>query len=144
MKISVKSGAAEKESTDVIVISLFENVRKIPSELNPFDKASGGTISNLLRSRDFTGKLNETIMIPTYKNVIPKRILLVGLGKATELSSDKIRQAAGTATRIIQEKKFKNPLMLLYKTEYKGISIEDVTRTVVEGVILSLYNFTIY
>ena len=144
MKISVKSGAAEKESTDVIVISLFENTKKIPSELSSLDKASGGFISNLLQNKDFTGKLNETIMIPTYKKAIPKRILLVGLGKTTELSSDKVRQAAGTATRVIQGKKFKSPSMLLYKTEYKGISIEDITRSVVEGVLLSLYNFTMY
>ncbi len=144
MKISVKSGAAEKESTDVIVISLFENTKKIPSELSSLDKASGGFISNLLQNKDFTGKLNETVMIPTYKKAIPKRILLVGLGKTTELSSDKVRQAAGTATRVIQGKKFKSPSMLLYKTEYKGISIEDITRSVVEGVLLSLYNFTMY
>ena len=144
MKISVKFGAAEKESTDVIAISLFENTKKIPSELNSLDKASGGFISNLLQNKDFTGKLNETIMIPTYKKAIPKRILLVGLGKTTELSSDKVRQAAGTATRVIQGKKFKSPSMLLYKTEYKGISIEDITRSVVEGVLLSLYNFTMY
>ncbi len=144
MKISVKFGAAEKESTDVIVISLFENTKKIPSELSSLDKASGGFISNLLQNKDFTGKLNETVMIPTYKKAIPKRILLVGLGKTTELSSDKVRQAAGTATRVIQGKKFKSPSMLLYKTEYKGISIEDITRSVVEGVLLSLYNFTMY
>ena len=144
MRISVKFGAAEKESTDVIVISLFENTKKIPSELSSLDKASGGFISNLLQNKDFTGKLNETIMIPTYKKAIPKRILLVGLGKTTELSSDKVRQAAGTATRVIQGKKFKSPSMLLYKTEYKGISIEDITRSVVEGVLLSLYNFTMY
>lgn len=144
MKISVKSGAAEKESTDIIVISLFENTKKIPSELSSLDKASGGFISNLLQNKDFTGKLNETVMIPTYKKAIPKRILLVGLGKTTELSSDKVRQAAGTATRVIQGKKFKSPSMLLYKTEYKGISIEDITRSVVEGVLLSLYNFTMY
>ncbi len=144
MKISVKSGAAEKESTDVIVISLFENTKKIPSGLSSLDKASGGFISNLLQNKDFTGKLNETVMIPTYKKAIPKRILLVGLGKTTELSSDKVRQAAGTATRVIQGKKFKSPSMLLYKTEYKGISIEDITRSVVEGVLLSLYNFTMY
>ena len=144
MKISVKSGAAEKESTDVIVISLFENTKKIPSELSSLDKASGGFISNLLQNKDFTGKLNETVMIPTYKKAIPKRILLVGLGKTTELSSDKVRQAAGTATRVIQGKRFKSPSMLLYKTEYKGISIEDITRSVVEGVLLSLYNFTMY
>ena len=144
MKISVKFGAAEKESTDVIAISLFENTKKIPSELSSLDKASGGFISNLLQNKDFTGKLNETIMIPTYKKAIPKRILLVGLGKTTELSSDKVRQAAGTATRVIQGKKFKSPSMLLYKTEYKGISIEDITRSVVEGVLLSLYNFTMY
>jgi leucyl aminopeptidase len=144
MKISVKFGAAEKESTDVIVISLFENTKKIPPELSSLDKASGGFISNLLQNKDFTGKLNETIMIPTYKKAVPKRILLVGLGKTTELSSDKVRQAAGTATRVIQGKKFKSPSMLLYKTEYKGISIEDITRSVVEGVLLSLYNFTMY
>jgi leucyl aminopeptidase len=126
------------------VISLFENVKKIPSELNSLDKASGGFISNLLQNKDFTGKLNETVMIPTYKKAIPKRILLVGLGKATDLSSDKVRQAAGTAARVIQGKKLKNPSMLLYKTEYKGISIEDATRSVVEGVLLSLYNFTMY
>ena len=144
MKISVKFGAAEKESTDVIVISFFENTKKIPSELSSLDKASGGFISNLLQNKDFTGKLNETVMIPTYKKAIPKRILLVGLGKTTELSSDKVRQAAGTATRVIQGKKFKSPSMLLYKTEYKGISIEDITRSVVEGVLLSLYNFTMY
>ena len=144
MKISVKFGAAEKESTDVIVISLFENTKKIPSGLSSLDKASGGFISNLLQNKDFTGKLNETVMIPTYKKAIPKRILLVGLGKTTELSSDKVRQAAGTATRVIQGKKFKSPSMLLYKTEYKGISIEDITRSVVEGVLLSLYNFTMY
>ncbi len=144
MKLSVKSGVAEKESTDVIILSLFEDVKKIPPELNAVNKASGGTISNLLESSDFTGKLNETMMVPTSKKIIPERILLVGLGKATELSSDRIRQAAGTASRLIQGKKFKNPSMLLYKTEYKGISIDSATRSIVEGILLSLYNFTRY
>ncbi|ODS30634.1 MAG: aminopeptidase A [Candidatus Scalindua rubra] len=144
MKIAVKSDAVEKESTDVIIISLFENMKSIPSELNSLNKASGGTISNLMKNKDFTGRLNEIIMIPTYKKIMPKRILLVGLGKSTELTLDKIRQAAGTAARTIQGKKFKSPSMLLYKTEYKDISTEDVTRSVVEGVLLSLYNFTMY
>lgn len=144
MKLSVTFGAAEKESTDVIVISLFENIKKIPSELNALDKASGGVISSLLQNGDFTGKLNETTIIPTDKKIIPKRILLVGLGKSAEFSLDKVRQAAGTATRVIQGKKFKNPSILLYKMEIKEISLEDVTRAVVEGILLSLYNFTMY
>ena len=144
MKLSVKLGVAEKESTDVIIISLFENVKKVPSELNALNKTSGGVISSLLKNGDFTGKLNETTIIPTDKKIIPKRILLVGLGKSTEFSLDKVRQAAGTATRVIQGKKYKNPSILLYRLENKGISIEDVTRSVVEGILLSLYNFTMY
>ena len=144
MKLSVKFGAAEKESTDVIIISLFENVIKIPSELNTLNKVAGGAISSLLQNGDFTGKLNETTMVPTDKKIIPKRILLVGLGKSTEFSLDKVRQAAGTATRVVQGKKFNNPSILLYKIEIKGISLEDVTRSVVEGILLSLYNFTMY
>ncbi|MHC4267870.1 MAG: leucyl aminopeptidase [Planctomycetota bacterium] len=144
MRLTVKAGVAEKEPTDVIIINLFENVKKLPPELNAINKASGGIISNLLENDDFTGKLSETIIVPTNKKIMPKRILLVGLGKAAELSSDKIRQATGTASRLIQNKKFKNPLILLYKTKYKEISIDDVTRAVVEGILLSLYNFTRY
>ena len=108
MKLSVKFGVAEKESTDVIIISLFENGGKIPSELSALNKASGGAISSLLQNKDFTGKLNETVLVPTDKKIVPKRILLVGLGKTTEFSLDKVRQATGTATRVIQRKKYKN------------------------------------
>ncbi|GAX62740.1 leucyl aminopeptidase [Candidatus Scalindua japonica] len=144
MKLSVTFGAAEKKSTDIIIISLFENIKKIPSDLNALDKASGKAISSLLQNGDFNGKLNETILIPTDKKIAPKRVLLVGLGKSTAFSLDKARQAAGTATRVIQEKKYKNPSLLLYGTENKEISLEDVTRSVVEGILLSLYTFTMY
>jgi leucyl aminopeptidase len=144
MKLSVTFGAAEKVSTDAIIISLFEDTKKIPSELSALNKASGEAISSLLQNGDFTGKLNETTIIPTDKKIIPKRILLVGLGKSTEFSLDKIRQAAGTATRMVQGKKFKNPSILLYRMDIKGIPLEDVTHSVAEGILLSLYNFTMY
>ena len=143
MKLSATFSAAEKVSTDVIIISLFENTKKIPSELNSLNKSSGGAISGLLKNGDFTGKLNETTIIPT-KKIVPKRILLVGLGKSADFTLDKVRQAAGTATRVVQEKKFKIPSMLLYRMEIKGNSLEDITRSVVEGILLSLYNFTMY
>ncbi len=144
MKLSVTFGAAEKVSTGVIIISLSENTKKLPPELNALNKASGSAISSLLKNGDFTGKLNETTIIPTDKKIIPKRVLLVGLGKPDEFSLDKVRQAAGTATRIIQKKKFKNPAILLYKMGNKGVSLENVTRSVAEGILLSLYNFTMY
>jgi leucyl aminopeptidase len=144
MKLSATFSAAEKVSTDVIIISLFENTEKIPSELNALNKASGSAISNLLKNGDFTGELNKTTIIPTNNKIIPKRILLVGLGKSADFSLDKVRQAAGTATRVVQGMKFKNPSMLLYRMETREISLEDVTRSVVEGILLSLYNFTMY
>ena len=53
MKLSATFGAAEKVSTDVIIISLFENTKKIPSELNTLNKASGGAISSLLKNGDY-------------------------------------------------------------------------------------------
>ena len=56
MKLSATFGAAEKVSTDVIIISLFENTKKIPSELNALNKASGSAISSLLKNGDFSRK----------------------------------------------------------------------------------------
>ena len=144
MKVLVKSGAVEKEITEAIVISLFENTKKIPSGLHALNKASGGIISNLIESKDFTGKLNETIMVPTYKKNMPKRILLAGLGKSDKFSPDKLRQAAGTAARKVQDRKLKDFSVLLDAIEYKGISKEDAARATVEGALLALYNFTMY
>ena len=51
MRISVKFGAAEKESVEVIVISLFENVRKIPSELDLLIKHSEESYQICCRTR---------------------------------------------------------------------------------------------
>ena len=47
---------------------------------------------------------------------------MVGLGKSADFSLDKVRQAAGTATRVVQGKKFKNPSILLYRMETQGDS----------------------
>ena len=66
-------------------------LKKIPSELNSLNKAAGSAISSLLKNGDFTGKLNETTIIPTDKKITPKRILLVGLGKPADFSLDKVQ-----------------------------------------------------
>ena len=142
MKIVTKFCKPEMELTEVLMLGLFEDTKKIPVELTACNKATGELISHLLNNRDFRGKLNETILIPTYHKISPKRILLVGLGKSESFTLDKIRQAFGTASRVIQSKQLSS--FSIFPGKYNDVSMEDTVRSIVEGVILSLYNFTIY
>ncbi|MDR4504885.1 MAG: leucyl aminopeptidase [Candidatus Scalindua sp.] len=142
MEIVTKFSTPEMESTEALVIGLFENSKNIPPELESCNKSSGRIITHLLQSRDFRGKLNETVMVPTYKKISPKRIVLVGLGKFEEFSLDKIRQAYGTAGRLMQTMQLNNFSLVL--SSGKDVSVEDTSRSIVEGIVLSLYHFTMY
>ncbi|MCP5007332.1 MAG: leucyl aminopeptidase [Planctomycetes bacterium] len=142
MKIVTKFGVPEKEPTEALVVGLYENTKNVPPELETCNRSTGGMISYLLKNRDFRGKLNETLMISTYKKISPKRILLVGLGKVEDFSFDKIRQAYGTASRLMQIRQFNNFSLVLCK--WKDVAVDDAARTIIEGALLSLYHFTMY
>ncbi|MBW8840111.1 MAG: leucyl aminopeptidase, partial [Gemmatimonadetes bacterium] len=56
-----------------------------------------GALGRLFAAGDFSGKRDETTLI--YPQGPAERILLVGMGKADEVSRGAIRRAAGTAAR---------------------------------------------
>ncbi len=142
MKIVTKFGTPETESTEALVVGLYENSKNVPPELESCNKSTGRLLSHLLESRDFRGKLNEAVVVPTYQKISPKRIVLVGFGKFEDLSFERIRQAVGTASRLIQAKQLNNFSLLLCK--WKDVSVEDAAQSMVEGALLSLYHFTMY
>src|SRR5512136_2226713 len=67
------------------------------------DQALGGAIKALLLGGDLKGKLNKTAVLYP-RGVIPaQRVIVVGIGKAQDLTLDKVRQAAGTAAKKARE-----------------------------------------
>ncbi|MFQ3662953.1 MAG: leucyl aminopeptidase [Chloroflexaceae bacterium] len=91
MEIVVKSGALLSEPSDLAVLACLEDT-PLPAEL-----------AGLIESADFGGKARQQRLLYPRGVEGPKRVLLLGLGKAEKLSADGLRQAAATATRQAQE-----------------------------------------
>lgn len=93
MKVDVQVGRWASEATDVLVLFQCEGSELSEQETASLDKALGGSISDLLRSKEFEGKTAELVLLHTHRKIPAKRLLLVGLGKKDALGLETIRQA---------------------------------------------------
>ena len=100
MNINIKIGIAEKESAEILVFYLYEDVKTVEGALAFFDNALNNTITELIKKREFVAKVNKTTVFPTYGKIPAKRIMLAGLGRKKDVTFDKVRQAAGTTTSV--------------------------------------------
>jgi leucyl aminopeptidase len=69
----------------------------LPSSLAALDKGTGGGLGRLFAAGDFSGKKDESALI--YPTGPAARVLLVGLGKAEEVSRTSLRRAAASAAK---------------------------------------------
>ena len=100
MEFSIKNGNPEKQSTDCLIVGVFEG-QKLSDAAKSLDVASGKAISTVLKHGDMDGKLNATLVLHHVVNIEAKRVLLVGLGKAAEFTEKQYRQVARAAIKAI-------------------------------------------
>lgn len=70
---------------------------ELPASLQPLDQAAGGALGRAVASGDFKGKRDETVL--AYGTGKARRLLLVGMGKANEVTRNSIRRAAAVAAK---------------------------------------------
>lgn len=106
-------------------------------------------VEGLLKSGRFHGKLNETFLLPVdshwpagrgaASNSRSQWIILVGAGKKEELTLDRVRQAAATASRRALSAGIDGFARGL--VQVPGAKPEEVAQVVTEGTILGTYRY---
>ncbi len=94
MKITLRNSPEADIKADVLVIPLFEE--QLPEIYTGLDVAAGNVISRIIGSKDFTGKLGQTMIIQA-SGINSERLLLAGLGKRKEITHEKIRRSGAKA-----------------------------------------------
>src|SRR5437870_10732654 len=79
---AVATTALPQIETPLLAVAVAQGA-DVPASLAALDKAAGGLVARAITSGDFKGKRDETSLLypPAGK---PQRILLVGVGKASE------------------------------------------------------------
>jgi leucyl aminopeptidase len=144
MRVEAKQARVDTETTDALALLICEG-EGLPKEDGVIlDRALGGTLRELLQSKEFDGKAGEVVVFHTHRKIPAKRLILVGLGKKHELGLDQIRQAMGHAVKRVRHAKCGAFTVALPSVVPHGASLLDVGQAMTEGAILGSYQFTTY
>jgi leucyl aminopeptidase len=144
MNFSIKNMSEMEVKSDALILPIFEDFKTdIYSEL---DGIAGGLIKKIYGSDEFSGKLNQTLLIHV-KNINSSRIVLAGLGKKNEISNEKLRQCSGKAFSLLKAIGVKDAAVSTKAFSYIAASMKGDMKPVeyfIEGGLLSLYSFEMY
>ncbi|MFA6989019.1 MAG: leucyl aminopeptidase [Candidatus Gastranaerophilaceae bacterium] len=146
MEIKLKQGSLTQQECDVVIVNIFEKVKKPEGATGEVDKALDGLISDyIIEQQDFNGKFGEIIVIPTYGKIPAKKVLVAGLGKAEEFDLNKIRLLS---SKIIKKcktlPKVKKICSLLHGGGIGGLNPYNCAKVITEGTLLGSYSFDKY
>ena len=144
MQVTVEVARVEAASAEVLVLLHCEGEALAKQDTARLDKALDGALSTLVHSKEFEGKANEVLLYHTHGKVPAKRVVLVGLGKKNEVTTETIRQAMGSAAKRVRQTKVESFSVALPTVRPEGMSSLDVAQAMVEGAILGSYQFTVY
>ena len=77
------------------------------------DEAVKAATAAVLASGEYKAGANETLLLHAPASLKAKRLLIVGLGKQAKVSSDKVRNAAGTAVRFTKPRGIRELVFVL-------------------------------
>ena len=86
MEFSIKQTSPEKQRCGCMVVGVHEGGKLSPAA-QALDKAAKHAISDLVRRGDMSGKTSSTLLLHKLPGIAADRLLLVGLGKASELTN---------------------------------------------------------
>jgi leucyl aminopeptidase len=141
MEIRVEHGKIEEKEYEIGVLGVFENETSnfASKSLQAVDSTLKGVIRDLIKSKEFSGKLNTIDMLRT-KDLPIKRLLIVGLGKKDEFSLERLRQVSGKTAVRTRELNIQEILTTLQEIRL-NTTPRDAAQAVIEGSMLGTYQF---
>ncbi len=83
MDVKVLQGSIEATAAEAVIVNLFEGVELPAGATGAVDMALNRAITDIIRSGDFRGKLNEIAVLYTRGAIPVARVIVVGLGKVS-------------------------------------------------------------
>ncbi len=135
MEIKINTGDILQTKSDLAVLGCFEGV-SLPS-----------AVTGLLEPGDFKGNAGQTLLLyprgeAARAAVVPKRLLLVGLGKREKASAESIRRQSATAVKEAQ--KLKVAALTVGVNGEIGLETTIAAQAFAEGIELGAYRFWHY
>ena len=144
MEIKVESRDITLQDVDAILVNLFEGVKSPEGATAAVDAALDGGISKLIEDGEISGAAGETTLIHTLGKMIPRRVLVVGLGKQSDFTIDTVRKICGNSIRKLRQIGLNSVATVAHGEGVSLLSYPLIGQSIAEGIILGLYRFDKY
>jgi len=130
----------ERVRADVLAVPMFADGRVGPG-VDLVEAALGGALSAFVAEAGFTGKPDETLVVPIGTGPGPTAAVLVGLGEPATLSTDRLRRAAAAIARSSSRARSVVTTLLAAASD---LAPRAAAQALAEGFALGSYQFLTY
>jgi leucyl aminopeptidase len=141
MEIKVAKVDITKSTANAIILNYFENTGGLPDDILPIDRALDGAILKLITQGEIKGKFKELTTIYSLGKLPATKVVILGLGKKGELTSDKIRTGTAEICKHLRQKGSDQVDLLFNITGISGINAFILGQSITEGALLGTYTF---
>jgi leucyl aminopeptidase len=134
-KFEFATTSAAEVSAALLILPVFEGPEGGPG-VAEVGKALDADLVATYRENNLTGKVGETLTVPTLGRLPAPTVLLIGLGKKADVRPDTLRRAAGKVARAAA--KFESVATTLGRVARPS---GEAVQAVVEGLLLGSYRF---
>jgi leucyl aminopeptidase len=129
-------------NVEVLAVAVFKDEKASSGVLKDLDKLTGGQISSIIKSEEFTGEAGETELLrfSASGKIKANRLLLIGVGDRIEYRAANVAILSGTATRALRKRNVKS-FAILPRLEQDA---EDTAKCVAQGAVTSQFELDKY
>jgi leucyl aminopeptidase len=139
MKSSVAAKPLAQIETPLLAVAVPQGT-SLPASLADLDRAAGGVLGRALGAGDYKGKRDETLLV--YGGGKALRILLVGAGKAADVTRSVLRRAAAVAAKRARGVGATAFAFAVAPEARGGVSAGELGQVTVEGAAHGGWQFT--
>jgi leucyl aminopeptidase len=141
MEIKISTMDPAHFAGQVIVVNVYEDKPAVAGQAEKLDSALGGIITQLSKQGEIKGKFKEITSIFTMNKIVPARVLVVGLGKKSELTLDRIRIAAAEVSKYFRSRNGDHVPEVGFAPDIEDYAPVLLGQAISEGASLGLYSY---
>lgn len=146
MSFELSNKSLNSISSDAALVFAFQKGEKDYLPLEDFiemDNLLDGQIKKICDLEKFTGQKGEAITVIPNKEILPSRVVVIGLGAKEDFVADQLRRAIGLVTKKLH-KKIDSLSLTIPQALTKENELATLTSAIAEGFILASYTFNKY
>ena len=137
IRFKLEKVKTDMKQTQLLALGIFE--REPELRFKGLESNVSSVINEIVENNEFTGSFGSIYLLPTFRKISAKRIMLIGLGKKEKYSNESARIIAGKISLKVQELGLKEFSLLPF-----SILDEGLAEAILEGICLSVYKFNKY